>query len=651
MFHSRLKMVYDWNKNVIMSDALKQLYNNEFLSDVIFEFSNGQTLYAHTFVLCMRSPEMFEIFKKRIGRTNTIPILDRSFYCMEQFLKYIYTDRCDISAETAIDLFQMSQHFAIDKLEQECCDVIIATTDPCQLLEDSIENNWTDLQMQSIYYISENFETSIKHSDFTDINSQTLNCILKLDAVSDPSEFMLFKLVMSWASRACEKSGVSATSSAKREKLGENFKLIRFAAMSNEEFGACVDYEPNLLAGNEIFAISVNIVNKKSNLHGFSDQKRIKITCENIEECRELNRAIFETTNTTKEININVDDAENKLEEITAIPFSVYLGLKSSFDRINPSQNFFSIIFSVSKPIELTGIYLNNSGKTVQCKIQNATEELLFFVCLTGNRVAFKPIKLEKNIHYTILYKFLNYDHTIQHLDSIFTTPWNVVVPNDVKFTFFQNSPHIEWLFYNFLVPTSANKSSISNSPIKPKSKCLYNTIMANPEDNKSVLYNMFRFTSQDSVFIDSVNNINLNIGYNVPSSVCIRFQELVTQQITNNNIFKITFSVSHVIHLTAINLHGIVEPIKITLIEENNRNWIVPCYNNMDSSAKLIFTPTKLQANKLYSIYGMFYNGGINRLELNTLITRNILSDDGIQFTIYKTCAYIDRLFYHYYK
>lgn len=639
-----LKMVFDWNKNVIMSDALKQLCNNEFLSDIHFEFPNGQILYAHTFVLCMRSSKMYEIFKSKIGRISTIPIVDKTYYCMKQFLKYIYTDVCDISAETATDLFQMAQKFDIDKLEQECCDKIISTTNPCQLLEICIVNG-TDLQI-AIYYISENFQTTLKHVSFADISEKALCYILKLDAVSEPNEFMVFQSVMNWASRQCEKSGCPTTGLMKREKLGANLKLIRFAAMSYEEFEACVECEPDLLAGNEIIAISSKIIKKNSNLLGFSDKKRIKITYKNSEECRELNRVIFEKSHISKENNV-AEEKNLVNRNCSVLPFSVYLGLKASYNRKTIQENLFSMEFSVSKSIELTGIYLNNSEKIIQCKIGNSTNELIYFECRTGNRVSFAPIKLQEHVHYTIMYKFFNYDDSIQHLDCVFIPPWNVIVPHDVKFTFYQNSPHIEWLFYNYLLSPSENTGSISLTPIK--SKCLFNTIMSsNLDDSKSVLFNML--TSSDSIVIDSINNVNLNIGYNVPSSIFVRFHDLVVQTITTNNTFRVTFSVSHAIHLTAINFYGITEPIRITIIEENNGNWNVPCLNNIDSSGKLCLTPTKLQPNKQYSIFGMFCNGGVNRLEVNTLMTRNILSDDGVQFTVYRTCAYIDRLFFRIY-
>lgn len=293
---------YDWNKTIVISDAFKQLFNNSFMADVKLTFDDGQTLYAHKMVLCLRSFTLHENFN-----IKSIMLENRSYNITRQFLKYLYSDECDLEPNNVFELLEMSKEFCVPPLETLCEKYLCSSLHPLQSLKISLKNDMGQLKAKSLIYIAENFASTLIHSEFLEIDSQTLSAVLKLEAVSNPEEFEMFKCVLFWAEEKCRKNSaddIIVDGIMVREVLGENLKLIRFPAMTNSEFANVIELKSGLLTEAECVSIFLNIATGKKNRFEFNDEPRSLI--------ENTSSSINDTTNDSYKEN---DDVEYDSEE------------------------------------------------------------------------------------------------------------------------------------------------------------------------------------------------------------------------------------------------------------------------------------------------------------------------------------------------
>lgn len=302
----------------------------------------------------------------------------------------------------------------------------------CGLLELAIQNNWENEKQLLDNIITDNYLQALNSESFREIDEKTLEYILKLNPVSEDNEYQIFGSTIEWTKRACEKDEVQVTGSLQRKKLGACIKLIRFASMTNEEFGNCVMSVPDLLTNEEISAIFLNIATKQLNNLGFSDEKRF----------------------------IKIDENNTEIEDDLKI--SDYDGFE--YFRIDDfKQKEFFIVFRCDKKCELSKISLylpkrnhlsfnyalQEDGKIIR------KEQKDFIELMNGNGyINIKPIKLDPMKFYKIKYhlstsnvtfeKYGNYlaQRTVHQKDDPVIRSSNF---NLIKFTVYHADSHISY--------------------------------------------------------------------------------------------------------------------------------------------------------------------------------------------------------------
>lgn len=273
-------MSYHFQRTFVITDAFKQIWNTSFLSDVDFVFNDGIILHAHRLLLCLRSVKMYNEMHDNRSHTIKIEIEKYTSKTMIQFVKYLYTDDCDITNENVAELIEIAKDYQVESLDSYCQKFISSNLNPWQLLQLSLKSGYDDIKNEAIRGIAKNFTSSLMHPSFLEIDLLTLKTVLTFEAVSNPDEFEFFKCIMKWAEINCRKklNCDNVTSRVKRKFLGiENLKLIRFPAMKNEEFAKCIMMEPELLTHQECVSIFMNISSGLKNSLGFSDKKRCLI--------------------------------------------------------------------------------------------------------------------------------------------------------------------------------------------------------------------------------------------------------------------------------------------------------------------------------------------------------------------------------------
>lgn len=382
------KIMFDRKNVKILGDAFPLLINNEYLADIKFQFDDGVTIFAHSFVLCVRSEEFSKHFEASFGVLKIIKITDFSSELFLVFMKYLYTDQ--IESETYHSgLMSLAKKYKIESLEEKCESHLsenISSENACRILENAIMNKLEDIRKLTLDYISNNYLEVLKSKLFLESDQTILKSILELDPVSEVDEFKIFESVVNWTTKACEKDGCELTGLNRRKMLKDAVFLIRFASMTNDEFIKCQQMASDLLNSSESLAIFINIGTKKLNDAGFSDQKRI-----------------------FKIRNVEFDDEVI----LFARPFRSVTIQNHSHDQL---EDAFFMEFEVSKSVWLNAIKFDlfMLDCTIEFNVfENSSlinsEDLILFspdakTIHLGNLTKISPILLNPNKHYRIEY-------------------------------------------------------------------------------------------------------------------------------------------------------------------------------------------------------------------------------------------------------
>ena len=120
-------------------------------------------------------------------------------------------------------------------------------------------------------------EKVMKSEEFTTIERSLLEAVVKRDSLTI-REVELFKAVNLWATKECERQGLTPDGIMKRKILGENIvKGIRFPVMNEKEFASVV-LGCKILTTEEVFEILKYFNSVTSLPVGFSEKERAGIT-------------------------------------------------------------------------------------------------------------------------------------------------------------------------------------------------------------------------------------------------------------------------------------------------------------------------------------------------------------------------------------
>lgn len=419
----------------------KNFVNNELLADVKFKF-HGETkiIYAHSFLLSLRSESFFENFNEMIGAMKLIQVHDTPYSTFLEFMKYLYTNEVDLDQNIVFELLKLSMRYKISSLEEKCksfleIDVTNSIETVCQVLDSALNAKWNDIQISSLEFISNNYQAVLNSNSFLSTNYFTLNAILSLDSVSDTNEFKIFESVIKWATRACVNDKIIANGSNLRMKIDKNLQLIRFGAMTIEEFTKCDEMAEGLLTSVEMVEIYKTIAKKKPNKFGFLDRKRKDKVLEYQKQIFILSESIY--------VHKHIDD------------YITY--------RTSELQNTFYLDFTVSSLVLLehvcfaidtcsikVGYNIWENGELVQSEQANLCERNLWL-----SLDLLKPAKLHPYKFYRFEYKFVDFYSSYSIAAAPFGTSsssgnFKFIKGNAADVTIYLNNSHVNILKFKY---------------------------------------------------------------------------------------------------------------------------------------------------------------------------------------------------------
>jgi len=268
---------------------------------------------AHKLVLSISSPVFEAMFYGELAETgDSIELPDCEYDSLLELFRYMYSDEVILSGNNVMAVLYLAKKYIVPSLAEKCTQYLKDSLDPSNvfsILPSAQKYEEKTLVDQCWNMIDKQTEEAVKSDRFAAIERYLLEAVIIRDTLTI-EEIELFKSVDLWATKQCEKQGLTADGPTKRKILGEEvIEGIRYPTMKQED-SASVVLDSEILRQEEIISI-VKYLNSVLKIPvGFPEIKRSGFG-RNIQRCCRFGS--FSTGNVSRYYS----------ERIDAIGFSV----------------------------------------------------------------------------------------------------------------------------------------------------------------------------------------------------------------------------------------------------------------------------------------------------------------------------------------
>ncbi len=365
-------------------ERCKFMFNNELLSDVKFVVRQGgsksmKKIPAHKFLLAISSPVFFAMFYGELAETrDCIDISDCEYESLLELFRFMYSDEVNLNPDNVMQVLYLAKKYMLPSLADKCTEYLGKNLDASNVfhvLPDAQKYEEKDLVDRCWEVIDKQADEAVTSDGFVTIEKSVLEELVERDSLT-VKEVELFKAVDCWATKECEKQGLAAEGSVKREILGERIvKAIRFPVMEQKEFAEAV-LDCDILTKKELCDMMkyYSVLNLPV---GFSEAKRAG-------SHQRVNR--FRSGKITKRWNYGEDYGGHYDSIILSVNKSIKLNAVRLFGSAN---NEYSVNLNVTN---LNGSELVNKTGTFLSKLfQNEEDDYHGFDIVLEFPVALQP--------------------------------------------------------------------------------------------------------------------------------------------------------------------------------------------------------------------------------------------------------------------
>ena len=236
------------------------MFNNDLLSDVslVIPASGNEgepkakktkmAIPAHKFVLSMCSPVFFAMFCGEMAeRSDSVELPDCEYEGVLEMLRYMYGGEKELiktlNESNVMQVLYVAKNYIVKSLADKCIEYLQRKLNPTNVfcvLSHAQQYDEKILVDQCWEVIDRETEKAVKSEEFVTIERFLVEEIVKRDTLTI-REVELFKAVDLWASKECERQGLTPNGNVKRRILGETtVERIRFPVMEEKEFASVV---------------------------------------------------------------------------------------------------------------------------------------------------------------------------------------------------------------------------------------------------------------------------------------------------------------------------------------------------------------------------------------------------------------------------
>ena len=279
MASSQQHTYQDWQstKKTVLERS-HHMFNNPFMSDVAFSCEGSdKKFFAHKYVLGTSSAVFHAMFYGKLAEKHSVVhINDTNDENLEEFLRFLYTDECNLTADNTMFMLYLAKKYIVTSLADRCVEFlmdILAVENAFVLLEQAIEFDEKELEAKCWELVDLKTTDVVAAEGFTDISGATLATLLKRQTLK-VNEVDLFKAVIKWSEAECSRKEIEANAKNKRIVMGNAIYHIRFASMTAQEFAQNVS-QSGILTPEEIILFYDKFcgVERKSETWNMSERK------------------------------------------------------------------------------------------------------------------------------------------------------------------------------------------------------------------------------------------------------------------------------------------------------------------------------------------------------------------------------------------
>ncbi len=264
------------------------VFNNDLLSDVSLVVrassvegeskKSKMAIPAHKLVLSMCSPVFFAMFYGELAeRSVSVDLPDCEYEGVFEMLRYMYSGEAKLNENNVTQVLYVAKKYTLPSLADECVRLLGKKLDSANVfcvLSHAQQYDEKILVDQCWKVIDSETVEAVKSEGFATIERSLLEAVVKRDSLTI-KEVELFKAVDVWATKECERQGLTPDGNAKRRILGERIvEQIRFPAMEQTEF-ADVVLDREILTPQEVFNMVKHFNSVSASPVGFKGIKRV----------------------------------------------------------------------------------------------------------------------------------------------------------------------------------------------------------------------------------------------------------------------------------------------------------------------------------------------------------------------------------------
>lgn len=233
--------------------------NNSLMSDVSFVVRNAsgveESIAAHKFVLAVSSPVFYAMFYGELAESkNKIVLPDCDSESFLEFLRFLYSDKVDLSGRCVMQVSYLAKKYIVPELETKCTNFLKENLSPenvFDILPLAKKFDEDELVVRCWEVVDRSTQVALQSETFPSITKELLEEVVKRDDLMI-HEIELFQAVDRWATAECERKDLEPVKGSKRIVIGEEIlSNIRFPLMSQDQFAEKVPCS-GLLSKDEI---------------------------------------------------------------------------------------------------------------------------------------------------------------------------------------------------------------------------------------------------------------------------------------------------------------------------------------------------------------------------------------------------------------
>ena len=249
----------DWQstKNTIL-ERNRHMFNNSDMSDISFTCEGSdKTFYAHKYVLSTSSAVFNAMFYGGLAvKDSIVHLSDTNEESLEQFLRFLYTEECTLTADNVVAIMYLAQKYIIPSLNEKCVNFLLENLNPenvLDVLEQATRFDEKELEKRCWKIIVSKTGEVVASDSFNNTSQTTLTKLLKRNKINIP-EVKLFQAVLKWIDFQCSCKNLEPTGENRRSIIGEAIYDFRFSSMSHKEFAEHVS-KSGLLTAEEMIPV------------------------------------------------------------------------------------------------------------------------------------------------------------------------------------------------------------------------------------------------------------------------------------------------------------------------------------------------------------------------------------------------------------